>query len=201
MVPTDFKKLLLHICCGPCALWPLEKLLEAGVDLSLLFYNPNIHPQVEWNRRLDNAIRVADHYGLPLIVQGASSDKEWRQRADEGEDRCSYCYRTRFSHVAREAGERGFDAISTSLLVSPYQNRERMLQEGRLAAAGSKVTFIPFDWRDGYRRGQAMARDLGLYRQKYCGCVISLEGSAFRQAITEDHQELIRKCEGSAGLT
>ncbi len=197
----DFKKLLLHICCGPCAMWPLERLLEEGVDVSLLYFNPNIHPAVEWERRLDNAIRVADHYRVPLIVRGTSREEEWRRRAGEGDDRCGYCYRVRFSYVAGEARERGFDAISSSLLVSPYQHRDRMLGEGRLAAAAGKVVFLPYDWRDGYRRGQAMARDLGLYRQKYCGCVISLEESAFRESITKDHQELVRSREGSAGLT
>ncbi|NLA95581.1 MAG: epoxyqueuosine reductase QueH [Clostridiaceae bacterium] len=198
---VEFKKLLLHICCGPCALWPLERLLEEGVDLSLFFYNPNIHPQVEWERRLDNAIRVADHYRVPLIVQGSSSEQEWQKRANDGDERCSYCYRVRFSHVAELAGAQGFDAISTTLLVSPWQKRDRILQEGQRVAAGRGIAFLPYDWREGYRKGQAMARDLGLYRQKYCGCVISLGESSFRESITKDHQELTRRREGSAGLT
>ena len=187
----DFKKLLLHACCGPCAMWPLERLLERGADVSLLFYNPNIHPQLEWERRLDNALKVADHYGVPLITQGCSLPGEWQKRANDGQERCRYCCRVGFSGLAKEAAARGFDAISSTLLVSPYQNREQMLQEGRRASASHGMTFLACDWRDGYRKGQALARDLGLYRQKYCGCVVSLEKSTYLESILKDHQSLI----------
>lgn len=185
-----FKKLLLHICCGPCAMWPLERLLEEGVDVTLLFYNPNIQPGVEWERRHENAVKVADHYRLPLVARGCSLAEEWLRRADEGANRCRYCYQMRLACVAQEAEEGGFDAISTTLLVSPYQDRQMILEAGERAVQGKAVSFIPYDWRDGYRKGQAMARDLGLYRQKYCGCLVSLEESRFVDAIKEEHKRL-----------
>lgn len=183
-------KLLLHACCGPCLMWPLKELKEAGVDVSLLFYNPNIHPNVEWERRLDNTVKVARHYDVPLIVRGCSLAEEWLQRADQGKERCRFCYEIRMTCVAEEALKGGFDAVSSSLLVSPYQDRDLILKEGEKAVEGRGLTFVPYDWREGFRKGQKMARDLGLYRQKYCGCLVSLEKSDFREAIQRDHEKL-----------
>lgn len=185
-----FKKLLLHACCGPCAVWPLEVLLEEGVQVSLLFYNPNIHPGVEWQRRLENTMKVAEHYGVPLLIRGCSLAGEWIRRADEGEERCRYCYEIRLTCVAKEAVENGFDAISSTLLVSPYQKRDMILEEGRKAAEEKGLTFIPYDWREGFRRGQAKARELGLYRQKYCGCLVSLAESSWQESILSEQEEL-----------
>lgn len=191
--PPAFRTLLLHCCCGPCAMWPLHQLLEAGVKVTLLFFNPNIHPRVEWQRRLDNTVKAADHYGVPLLVRGCSLASEWERRADDGDDRCRFCYEIRLSCVAREAELNHFDAISTTLLVSPYQKRELILKEGEKAVAGKEVAFIPYDWRDGFRKGQAMAKEIGLYRQKYCGCLISLEGSDHRDSILKEHERLALK--------
>lgn len=183
-------KLLLHVCCGPCAMWPLEKLTQAGLDVSLIFYNPNIHPIVEWQRRLENAQKVAQHYDVPLLVRGCSLSEEWIRRADEGAERCRFCYEIRMGCVVEEAEKGGFDAISTTLLVSPYQKRDLILQEGQRAVQGRDLTFLAYDWRDGFRQGQRMAKDLGLYRQKYCGCLVSLGESDFRDKINREHEAL-----------
>lgn len=187
---APFEKLLLHVCCGPCAVWPLETLLEEGVQVSLLFYNPNIHPSVEWQRRLENTIKVAEHYQVPLLIRGCSLAGEWIKRADEGRERCRFCYEMRLACVAKEALEAGFDAISTTLLVSPYQDRELILEEGQKAIEGKDLAFIPYDWREGFPRGQARAKELGLYRQKYCGCLVSLEESSWQKAIISEQEEL-----------
>ena len=92
--------------------------------------------------------------------------------------------------VAQEAVKEGFDAFSTTLLVSPYQDRDLILQEGEKAAANHQIQFIPYDWRDGYRDGQTMAKDIDLYRQKYCGCVVSLEDSRFSEKIAREHEKI-----------
>ncbi|NLA72099.1 MAG: epoxyqueuosine reductase QueH [Clostridiaceae bacterium] len=187
---TAPKKLLLHTCCGPCAMWPLERLLEEGIDVTLFFFNPNIHPAIEWQRRLENAVKVADHYGVPMIVKGCSMPQAWLRRAEDGDERCRYCYQTRLSCVADQALADGFDAISTTLFVSPYQNRDLILEEGGKAIAERDLAFSPYDWRDGYRRGQTMAKEIGLYRQKYCGCIISLKESSYWERISQEHEQL-----------
>lgn len=186
----DIQKLLLHICCGPCALWPLEDLLEKGLELSLLYFNPNIQPQYEWERRLENAKIVADRYGLPLLVQDQSRPDLWSDFQAGDSSRCGFCYQLRLSRTAEIARREGFDAISTSLLVSPYQKRELILKQGQRSVEGGDLAFMAFDWRDHYRKGQAMARDLGLYRQKYCGCLLSLDESAYAETIRQEHQRL-----------
>ena len=171
-------------------MWPVERLLEEGVDLTLLFYNPNIHPNVEWQRRLENALKVSDHYDVPLMIKGCSLAEEWIKRAEDGQERCRFCYQTRMDCVAQEAAKDGFDAFSTTLLVSPYQDRDLILEEGEKAAKQYGIQFIPYDWRDGYREGQSMAKDIELYRQKYCGCVVSLENSRFTEKISREHEKI-----------
>jgi len=178
------------VCCGPCAMFPVRELLEGGVDVTLFFYNPNIHPLVEWKRRFDNAKRVAEHYGVPLIVDEWSYSSEWRARENDGDDRCRFCYETRLVRVVWEAAANGFDAVSSTLLVSPYQKREMILEVGTKLSTEAGISFIPYDWRDGFREGQAMARAIGLYRQKYCGCVVSLESSSFFEEIAREHEQL-----------
>ncbi len=178
------------MCCGPCAMYPLRDLLEGGADVTLLFYNPNIHPRVEWDRRFDNAKRVAAHYKLPMIIDDMSGSAAWRLREHDGDDRCRFCYKVRFARLVQEATAKGFDAVSSTLLVSPYQKRELILDQGSKLAADAGLSFIPFDWRDGYREGQNMAREIGLYRQKYCGCVVSLESSSFYEKIAREHEQL-----------
>jgi predicted adenine nucleotide alpha hydrolase (AANH) superfamily ATPase len=184
------QRLLLHACCGPCAMWPLAQLREDGVDVTLLYANPNIHPEVEWERRLESLETAADHYACPLIVDGRPVTAPWRTRADAGVERCRFCYETRLTRLAEIAEERGFDAVSSTLLVSPYQHRELILDVAETITRGTGIRFIPYDWRPGFRRGQNMARELGLYRQKYCGCIVSLDDSRFRDRIERDHDRL-----------
>ncbi|MDD2427234.1 MAG: epoxyqueuosine reductase QueH [Eubacteriales bacterium] len=184
-------KLLLHICCGPCAMAPLELLQAAERDCELFFFNPNIHPSVEWSRRLDNAVRAAEHYELPLHILPGIDVETWRERAADGKERCKFCYETRMMKTAEYAASNGFDSFSTSLLVSPYQDRKAIIRAGEVAAAAYGLEFEAYDWRDYYRHGQDLARDLGLYRQKYCGCIVSLEDSKFYEKICAEHARLI----------
>lgn len=171
-------------------MFPLRDLSEKGADVTLFFYNPNIHPNVEWKRRFDHAKRVAEHYHVPMIVDDWSDASEWRARENAGDERCHFCYGTRLARVVREAESDGFDAVSSTLLVSPYQKREMILEIGTKLSTEAGISFVPYDWRDGFREGQSMAREIGLYRQKYCGCVVSLESSSFFEKITREHEQL-----------
>ena len=180
-------KTLLHICCGPCAEYPLSVLEERGLDLSAkeltgYFFNPNIHPAEEHARRLDNAARLAALRGLAFESDPAYDEAPFRARLDDpcvhgdgtASPRCRMCYAVRMEAAARKAKESGADAFTTTLLVSPYQDRIALVEIGREAGERHGVRFLEENFRAGYREGQRMAREDGLYRQRYCGCVASL---------------------------
>jgi epoxyqueuosine reductase len=180
-------KTLLHVCCGPCAEWPLHVLAEQGTDLAAgdvtgYFYNPNIHPREEHARRLENAARVASLRGVPFESDPAYDEAPFRERMDDppvhgdgtASPRCRQCYAMRLEAAARHAAEIGAEAFTTTLLVSPYQDHAALVEIGRAAGERHGVRFLAEDFRDGYREGQRMAREDGLYRQRYCGCVASL---------------------------
>ncbi|MBS1316246.1 epoxyqueuosine reductase QueH [Phascolarctobacterium faecium] len=167
-------KLLLHACCGPCACYPAEKLLVDGKAFDILYFNPNIHPYKEFKRRL-NALRelcekkrykliVDKSYPLETCVQGM---------LDEPVIRCVYCYRVRMRYAAQYAKENGYDAFSTTLLVSPYQKHELIIQMAEEAGKEFDIPFYYEDFRKGYQRGVDISLELELYRQPYCGCVFS----------------------------
>lgn len=174
-------KLLLHCCCGPCSVMPIKLLREDGVDLATFFYNPNIHPYREYKLRR-NAFReymemervsfaMLDDYNMEDFLAAV---------AQRPEARCGYCYRSRLRETARFAAEHGFEAISTSLLVSPYQKHELIRLEGERAAAEFGLEFYYRDFRPYFREGQELARERGLYMQGYCGCIYSEKERYFK---------------------
>lgn len=177
--------LLLHVCCGPCAQWPVKSLLEEGFTLTAFFSNPNIHPLFEQKRRRDNAAMLFHKRGIPFLEDGSYMEEKWLTRdwEDRYSSRCEMCYDIRMNNTAQEAKRLGFTAFSTTLLVSPYQNHEAIIAAAQKAAAASGVEFVYRDFRPGFREGQTMAKNDGMYRQKYCGCIFSLEESAFKEKI------------------
>ncbi|MGE5328305.1 MAG: epoxyqueuosine reductase QueH [Deltaproteobacteria bacterium] len=167
-------KLLLHVCCGPCAVYPLEMLKgEKNMEILGLFYNPNIHPYTEYKARLNSAemlfqkpgiaFEELDSYGLDLFLKQAAFSQ----------NRCRECYSIRMDKIAKEASKRNCDAFSTTLLVSPYQKHDMLSEIAKEAGKKYGIEFYYRDFREGFREGQAKARDLGLYMQKYCGCILS----------------------------
>ncbi|MDR0315587.1 MAG: epoxyqueuosine reductase QueH [Treponema sp.] len=196
-------KLLFHCCCGPCAAACVESLRAESIHadgihaesmaLKLFWYNPNIHPCTEYQNRRDAFIRFAaahcpepeiiDKYGLRSFLQDIG-------RATEAPERCEVCYRLRLEQTAAHAAKNGFDAFSTSLLASPYQRHDTIRRIGEELAAGYGVVFLYRDFRPLFRQGQAQARALGLYMQKYCGCVFSEEERyAQRQDVSLDKKQ------------
>lgn len=182
-------RILLHTCCGPCAEAPVRDLLQEGYAPTLYYYNPNIHPIEEWEKRLEGVRQLAALLRLPLLVEEGCTPEEWRRRVEDGEASCRFCYRIRLDRTAEAAAEHGFSQISTTLLVSPYQNREAICAEMESAAQAHGLTFLAKDWRPLFREGQNQAREDGLYRQKYCGCILSLETSRFREKIEKQHAQ------------
>lgn len=166
--------LLMHICCANCALYPLKTLKDRGIEVQGLWYNPNIHPFTEYSARL-NALRelqkswkleiqYIEDYGLREFV---------REVAYREESRCSYCYQVRLEKTARKARELGMDGFTTSLLVSPYQKFDRIVETGQSLQERYNIEFFIEDFRHGWKDGVKISRELGLYRQKYCGCIYS----------------------------
>lgn len=166
-------KLLLHICCGPCALYPLSVLQEEGITFEGFFYNPNIHPWEEFQRRKENLKKVSEEKGFPVVYREDFEQEKWEAFQGLEQERCQMCYRLRLEETARYAKENGFDGFTTTLLVSPYQNHEMMIQLGEALAKKYGISFFYRDFRQGFRQGQQEAKDMGIYRQKYCGCILS----------------------------
>lgn len=170
-------KLLMHMCCGPCSVFPTAVLQDEGIELEGIFFNPNIHPIDEHKKRRENVEKFSEHKGIPVTFMGDYMQEEWEQHKGTQEQRCRMCYSLRLDKTASFAKERGFDAFTTSLLVSPYQNHELIKELGEFYAKKYNIKFCYRDFRPGFRQGQQEARELDLYRQKFCGCIISYKES------------------------
>lgn len=167
-------KLLLHICCGPCGIYPLRALRKAGHDVTGFFYNHNIHPYQEYARRLAAARDMARLEAMPLLVRDDYALEEFLAHVAEAPDqRCGYCYASRLRVTAAMAADNAFDAFSASLLYSRYQRHDDIRRLGEQAAETHGVPFHYQDFRPGWQEGIRLSKELGLYRQQYCGCVYS----------------------------
>lgn len=169
---------LLHACCGPCSLEPVRLYEEEGADFGIYYDNPNIHPKAEYEHRLETIEKfVAEPHGLPFI-EGPYDPQEWEKRAGvcgtDREKRCRACYRMRFERLAAIAAEQGYDAIGSTLTISPYQYTSVIIEELERAAEGAGLTSDARDYRDCYPEATRRSRELGMYRQNYCGCRFSI---------------------------
>ena len=170
------EKVLMPPCCAPCSVACIRMLREEEIEPVSLWYNPNIHPVTEYRARRDTLKEYAASVGMELIVH----EEYGLRRFIEGiypdfDHRCGFCYRIRLEEAARTAKELGFQAFTTTLLVSPYQNHELIVQTAGQLAEEYGIAFLYRDFRPRFREGQQEARELGLYMQKYCGCVFSEE--------------------------
>lgn len=167
-------RLLIHICCGPCAAYPVPCLQEKGFELMGYFYNPNIHPYQEYQKREEGAAELARARNLEMIwSDGYDLEKYLRQVCFREEQRCRFCYYLRLQKTAQVARRGGFDGFTTTLLVSPRQKHDLIKEIGEQAAAESGVPFYYEDFRPGYREATELSREMNLYRQSYCGCIFS----------------------------
>jgi predicted adenine nucleotide alpha hydrolase (AANH) superfamily ATPase len=166
-------KLLMHMCCAPCSTYPLSLLRQEGIEPVGLFYNPNIHPLEEFTRRRETVAQFAEMKGLKVEYFDDFRQQDWENFCGTGGERCTMCYTVRMKKAAEYAAANGFDTFTTSLLVSPYQKHDLIHELGEKYAAQYGVHFYYRDFRPGFRQGQQEARELGLYRQKYCGCIVS----------------------------
>ncbi len=166
--------ILLHCCCGPCACGVIPQLQQLGHTYGCFFYNPNIHPYQEHKSRKNSFIDLMEEWQIAYYLNDAYPLEQWLAAvAEKPQDRCQYCYQNRLQATAALAKRLNYDAFSTTLLVSPYQNQERIREIGQTMGEKFDIPFFFADFRPGFRSGQALAREKQLYMQKYCGCIYS----------------------------
>lgn len=176
---TQKPKLLLHICCAPCATWAFEK-LKAEFEVTGYFYDPNIQPQQEYEKRRGEMHRLAAEAGLPL-VDGKYEPEAWREAVSgledepEGGRRCRICYDMRLRRAAEHAREHGFEWLATTLTVSPHKWADVINPIGDAICRQFGLRFLAADFKKegGFQHSLRLSKQHSLYRQDYCGCEFS----------------------------
>ncbi len=174
--PLRGKRLLLHICCGPCATFTVRYFRERGAEVTGYWYNPNIHPYSEYLKRRETLARYAEEIGLSVFWEARYDAVEFFRRVAGHEafgERCALCYHLRLEGAARFAAEGGFDLFSTTLLISPYQNLRAIRALGEELGSLYGTPFYFENLRRGFAEHHRLAEEHGLYRQRYCGCLYS----------------------------
>ena len=167
-------KILLHICCAPCSIYPIDLMRDQRHDVMGYFYRSNIHPfteclkreqtLVDYARQIDLKLIIAEDYDLESFIQNIA----FREK-----NRCQYCYHQRLLTTAKLAKRGKFDRFSTTLLYSKYQNHEAIRSIGEALSKQIGIPFFYEDFRVGWKEGIQTSKQLGMYRQQYCGCIYS----------------------------
>ncbi len=175
-------KILLDVCCAPCAIPAIEKLEKDFPNSEIILYsnNSNIHPKEEYERRVENIEKIAEHYKKEFIVE-RYDPAAWKkfvkglESEKEGGKRCEKCYEFRLRKAAKFAIENGFNAFASTLTTGPPKQARIINPIGRGIAAELKIKFIEEDFKknNGSLRSAIVSKELGLYRQDYCGCYLS----------------------------
>lgn len=167
-------RILLHICCGNCAIYPVKVLREQDHQVTGYFFNHNIHPYQEFSRRLSTTKEYAEQVGLPVIFKEDYLLEEFLSNvAQDPANRCEYCYRSRLLATAQEARRQNMEGFTTTLLYSRYQRHDDIVDFGHQLARDLDLTFHYEDYRAGWNEGIRISKEMGLYRQQYCGCIYS----------------------------
>jgi epoxyqueuosine reductase len=167
-------KVLLHLCCANCAIFPLRILRAQGLQTDGFFFNPNIHPYQEYRRRLETVQQFAALVKLDVHIQNDYRLEEFLGAvAGNPEQRCGYCYHSRLDATARHAATHGYEAFTSTLLYSRFQQHEQIKAAGQVLAEEYGLTFLYEDFRRGWQEGISESKTMGLYRQQYCGCIYS----------------------------
>lgn len=182
---------LLHVCCAPCAISAIEEIRKDGHSPTLFFYNPNIHPHAEYVRRKEATGKYALGEAIPVEYGDYDIETYFRcvSRAQSGALRCLECWRLRIETTGRLAGEDGFDAFTTTLLASPYQDHQILKKLGEDTAKSCGAGFYYKDFRVSFRAAHQKAKEAGIYCQRYCGCVFSEKEMAQHRARRETRKK------------
>jgi len=188
--PNGEKRVLLHTCCAPCSSEIIETLVLSGIDITIFFYNPNIHPREEYEHRKSEIIRFANKKNIPFVDADYDPDK-WFNRIKglewelEGGKRCAQCFDLRFERTALFAAKNGFKVFTSSLGMSRWKDIRQIYQSGmRAATRYPGLVFWTHNWRKdgGLERRDATVKGEQFYRQQYCGCIFSLRDTNLRRA-------------------
>ncbi len=174
------KRILLHVCCGPCATHPVIELQREAFDVTLFFSNSNIHPEGEYIKRLNSLKEYAREVKIPLIID-AYDPAQWfeaikgYETSPEGGARCRICFELRLRKTAQYAKSHGFDWFTTTLTISPHKNASVINQIGIQIGKEFSINFLPrnFKKKDGFKKSVILSKEYNLYRQDYCGCIFS----------------------------
>lgn len=168
-------RLLLHTCCAPCLIYPLERLTEEGFEVAGFYYNPNIHPFAEYKNRMQAIEDLRKSVACEVIYPEYDPAEFFRAVNLKEADtvRCAICWSLRLKETARKSKELGYSHFSTTLLVSPYQDQELLKKIGNGIAQETGINFYYEDFRPGFRKAHDEAKSKGIYCQKYCGCIYS----------------------------
>lgn len=174
-------KLLLHTCCAPCSVYCIKVLKNKQIEPTIYWYNPNIHPYTEYKARKETLEQYCRDINIESFFEDEYGIREFTKNVvNDLTNRCVYCYNVRLEKTVKFAKENGYTAFSTTLLISPYQNHELIKSICEELSKKYNIDFLYIDFREGFREGQASAREKGLYIQKYCGCIFSEEERFYR---------------------
>lgn len=196
-LPGGHKKVLLHSCCAPCSGEVMEAMLASGIEYTIYFYNPNIHPLKEYELRKEENIRFAEKFGVPFIDADYDRDN-WFERArglewsPERGERCTMCFDMRFERTALYAHENGFPVMTSCLGISRWKDMKQINSCGvRAAAAYPDLMYWDFNWRKGggSSRMIEISKRESFYQQEYCGCVYSLRDTN-RHRVTQGRERI-----------
>lgn len=174
-------KIVLHACCGICSGYPVSFLQDAGYQVIVYFYNPNIYPNEEYQKRLDAEKTLCEHFGCELVEEEYNPDEFYNvarglEQEPERGKRCDKCFELRLKKTAEFAKSRGIESFTTSIVISPHKNFQKLSEIGQKIAQEEGLNFLAIDFKkkDGFLKTNKISRELGLYRQNYCGCKFSL---------------------------
>jgi predicted adenine nucleotide alpha hydrolase (AANH) superfamily ATPase len=177
-------KILLHICCAPCAITTVKTLDKQGFDVMGFFYKHNIHPYTECMKRKESLQSYAETINLRVIYQEGYDLEGFIQNVVFRESRrCSYCYHDRLRSTALVAKRGKFDYFTTTLLYSKFQKHDEIKSIGEAVGNAVGVRFYYHDFRDGWKEGVEESKRLGMYRQQYCGCIYSEKERYYKEKV------------------
>ena len=173
-------KLLLHACCGPCTCGVYPQ-VKPYFDITILYYNPNIYPKEEYDKRFEMLKIINEHWPFKLIEAPYDEnlylcDIKGHEKDKEGGERCKICFRNRMEYAAKYAKENGYDIFTTTLSVSPYKNADELNLIGNDLESKYDIKYMysNFKKNEGYKESIRISKEFNLYRQCYCGCRFSL---------------------------
>jgi predicted adenine nucleotide alpha hydrolase (AANH) superfamily ATPase len=168
-------KALLHICCGPCAIYPVQALRAEGIEVEGFFYNPNIHPYAEYERRYAAVVEASSRLGLDVLYHRYDDEDFLRKvcAVPDREGQHLLCWRIRLQETARVAQVHGIPQFTTTLLSSPYQDVKAIADLGEAIARERGLTFLARNFRRGFSESHKLSKEWQLYHQNYCGCLFS----------------------------